>query len=304
MKNIFLICLIILTLGCEKEDYINPRKIYGLSYPFFHPMQSLEPDSIIEFDISTGNYKPIWAVNNFEGLDYCQSYVSSKNLDILIYSISSFDIGFIDMKNGSLERLSFWDDSTHVSLGSFEVCEESDRLFSICTYYDYTTKEFILGLDEIDLHTFEIVKNHMIAKKTNERILLSDIDSDSHTVYIISPSEKTLFIFNYLTEELTIRQLEDRFEDIHCYNNTLIGTSDFSLVSYSLRDNSSSIIGKYSELNSIVHNSYFFNKSNETYWIGTINSENFNHIDLININLKNAAINKRINLTKPILKLN
>lgn len=304
MKNFFLILLIILTFSCDKEDITNPNILYGFSYPYFSPFQPIDADSIIEFDFSTGNYKSIWAVKNFKGLGSCRTYVRSKKLDLLAYNIGGFEIGFLDLKKGDLKRLSYDDDSTNVGIGSLEIDEDTDRLFSICTYFNYSTKEYTLGVDEIDLQTLEIMKKHTIAKATNERVFLSDIDSKNNTLYIISPSEKILFIFNYLTEEVITKQLEEKFEDIHYYNNTLIGTSDFRLISYSLKSYSSTVIGKYPGLNAFIVNCSFFNKASETYWLGTINLENKDRIDLVNINLKNAAIDKRINLSKPIQKFN
>ena len=59
MRNIALVCIVTLFVGCEKEEIDNPKRIYGLSYPSFNPVQSTEPDSIVKLDISTGQYRSL-----------------------------------------------------------------------------------------------------------------------------------------------------------------------------------------------------------------------------------------------------
>ncbi|MDD5183668.1 MAG: hypothetical protein PHS84_00220 [Paludibacter sp.] len=304
MKNYILIITIIFFISCNNEEIKNPQKIYGLSYPSFNLVYYTEPDSIVEFDISNGKHKSLWPVNKFEGLALSQTYVSSKNLDILIYLINPNDLGFIDLKTGGFNRISFSDDSTHIYIGALEVDEKTDILMSIFTYYDYTSREYSLGIDEINLRTFEIVKSHKLIKKSSERMLLSDMDPVSKNIYIISPFSKTLFIYNYSTGDVIERNIDVRFNDIHYFNNKLIGTSDFSLVSYSIDSNVVTTISKYNELALVYLESYFFDKKNESYWIGTNNSENIHLVDFVNINLNNATINKRINMDKPVFKLN
>ena len=68
-------------------------------------------------------------------------------------------------------RISFSDDSTHIYIGALEVDEKTDILMSIVTYYDYTIREYSLGIDEINLRTFKIVKSHMLIKKSSEFVI-------------------------------------------------------------------------------------------------------------------------------------
>lgn len=304
MRNIALVCIITLFIGCEKEEIDNPKKTYGLSYPSFNPVQSTEPDSIVELDISTGQYRSVLPASKYEGLDRSQVYVSSDNLNLLIYNIGSFDIGFIDLETGGFDRISFRDDTTHFGIGTFEVDERTNTLMTVCTYLDPETHEYVLGVDEIDLRSLEITKSYKLGKKSNERALLSAINSDTKNLYIVSPFAETLYIFDYSTGVLTIQDIGIRFEDVHYYKDQLIGTSNFNLVSYSLDNSSTTTIGKYHNLNAILFDNYFFDKENKDYWIGTTDPDDIRIVTMLNINLEDASIKKRVRLSKSILKLN
>lgn len=305
MRKAALICIATLFIGCEKEEIDNLKKgIYGLSYPSFNLSQSTEPDSIVELNISTGQYQSILPASEYEGLNRSQVYVSSDNLNLLIYNIGSFDIGFIDLETGGFDRMSFRDDTTHFGIGTFEVNERTNTLLTACTYLDPETREYVLGVDEINLSSLEIIKSHKIGKKSKERALLSAIDLDTNSLYIVSPFAETLYVFNYSTGVSTVQDINVRFEDIHCHEGQLIGTSDFNLVSYSLSSGLTTTIGKYHDLNSILVHNYFYDEENEDYWIGTIDPNYTQTTTMLNVDLENASIEKRVELSKPILRLN
>lgn len=306
MKKNAIFGLIILTLilmtACEKETYDYENTIYGVNFPGYQNVENF-----VGINLVNGKYDKRSKVDNFEGLAYASFHARSINRNTYIYNCTYSAIGLIDLSTLKVDKIDVWNDTTNARICSLVVDESKNILYVIATTYD--KHQYWISIIPIDLITKKVLSKIDIIqqKDTIHYNFIADIDYKDKRIFIKPITGSFIYIYNYQSKSIEIKPFDINLMDINYdpKKDRLFGTcvyidDGFYLVSYSLQNGIINNIVKIPQITFILNDCIYYNRNNESYWIGTRKDK----IELLKIDVANASIVQRISLNEPVKKLN
>lgn len=294
--------------ACKQEVEINSNFAYGISSPFSLFFLKTEPDSVVQINLLDGTFKNLFSVERFDGLKSSKYQVYSKNQNVIVYDIDRTEIGYINLSDLTNKTIDFNLDSTFVYIKSLIIIESKNVLLSFNIYYDSSDKSHSLEIVEIDLKTFEIKSKSKLLDFDSEEGIFTEIDENNNRIFIVpdnsSESLNNLYIYNYTSKQMTEKQLNANFMDVHYYSDKqcLVGSSStkngIGLVSYSINKQTTDTIGTYVGISGVFQKMNYFDKKINSYWLGIWANGNSNNFQFVNVGLSNASFSRGKSMRK------
>ena len=304
------IVIIFFTISCKSDVENNSTLVYGLSLvnTFTGYENVYEPDSIVQIDLSKGIYKNLCATDKFEGLNsaYFKAYSKNQNM-IVYYDPMKRKIGLIHLDNLTCETIDLNTDSTYKGIKSLAIIENKSLLVLFKAHYNYADKSHSIDIVEINLKTKIAISKSIDFDYT--QYIFTAVDEINNRIFLVpnnnySEHSDKLYIYNYQSNELTTKSINANFLDVHysSANQCLVGSSytknGVGLLTYSINNQKTDTIGSYKEITGIRIGMNYFDKINNSYWIGILITQAPDYLKLTNISLSDVSYSKSIQMRK------
>jgi len=290
--------------SCDSDNNASSNYIYGLTQKRDPYSSLLESDSIIRFSLTTGEYTALTATNHYPGMSYPRYITHARKLNRIVYEMDWDKLGIIYLDDLSFDSIDLNIDSTFAGMRAIVVNEKNNSLIVIAGNYNVENHGKSLDIFEVSLTNKSKTLLTNIGDYSYTKSIFADIDELNHRVFIVpqkSPTMvKKLYQYDYKKNSLSSQLMDVEFDDVHYSSNknSLLGTSVINqskgLVSYHIPEQKTDTIGIFEGVSMYFTNMYYFDKKNNTYWLGAITSDNLYNLDLINVNLSDAGFSKRL----------